>query len=129
MVDQVNADVITLGIGEKLTGLDIRMPLPRPTSILTIQVVWDDGSPVANAFLSLSDVTGEPGVSFGATADKRGRFTINGYVGQQVIVQARSPRPYLRIGDRYEPQEPSEKTRLTLEKPRETLRVVITKLR
>jgi hypothetical protein len=92
------------------------MPLPRPPSVLTIEVVCDDGSRVANAHLSLSDGTGARDVAFGAVADTLGRFTMNGYVGQQVLVQARS-------------NERSEKARITLDKPRETLRVVITKVR
>ena len=121
VVYQVSAEVITLGLGEKLTGLDIRMPPSRTASVLTIEVVWDDGSPIANAQLSLSDATGASDVAYGSVADKQGRFTVNGYVGQQVIVQARS--------NRADPIERSEKTRITLEKPRETLRVVITKLR
>lgn len=129
VVDQVNAEVITVGVGEKRTGLDIRMPSPRPPSVLTIEVVWDDGSPVAKAQLSLRDATGESDSSFGAVADENGRFKIDGYVGQQVIVTARSTRPYVPVGSRYEPMERSDNPRITLEKPQETIRVVITKLR
>jgi hypothetical protein len=129
VVDQVNAEAITVGVGEKRTGLDIRMPLLRPPSVLTIEIVWDDGSPVAKAQLSLRDATGESDVAFGAVADENGRFKINGYVGQQVIVDARSTRPYVPVGNRYEPMERSDKPRITLEKPRETIRIVITKLR
>lgn len=130
VVDQPNAEVITLAAGEKRTGLDVRVPLRRPASIVSGQVVWADGSPVANASLSLRDITHrESGVSYGAQADENGRFTINGYVGQKLLINASSNRPYVPLGARYEPMERSEQVRITLEKPQETIRVVITKLR
>jgi 5-hydroxyisourate hydrolase-like protein (transthyretin family) len=129
VLDQVNADLITVGTGEKVTGLNIRMPLPRPASVLTIQIVWDDGSPVAKAQLSLRESTGASDVAFGAVADERGRLKVTSYVGQQIVIDARSNRPYVSAGDRFEPMERTEKVHVTLEKPRETVKVVITKLR
>jgi 5-hydroxyisourate hydrolase-like protein (transthyretin family) len=129
VLDQANAEVITLGAGEKLTGLDIRVPLPRAPSVVTVRVVWADGSPVSKASLTLRDATGEPDVAFAAQADEHGRFTINGYVGQQLIVEARSNRPYVALGDRFEPMERCEKVQVTLEKARESIKVVITKIR
>ena len=129
VADRESAEVITVGPGEKLTGLDFRAPLRRPPSVAVVQVVWADGSPVAKAHLTLSDPTGEPGVGFGAQTDEQGRFTINGYVGQRVVVEARSNRPYVPLGNQYEPMERSQKARVTLEKPQETIKVVITKIR
>jgi hypothetical protein len=129
VVDRENAEVITVGPGEKLAGLDFRVPLRRPPSLAVIQVVWGDGSPVEKAFLSLRDPAGESDSSFGAQTDKDGRYTMNGYVGQKVIVEARSNRPYVPLGDRYEPMERSQKIQVTLERPRETIKVVITKIR
>jgi hypothetical protein len=129
VTDQANAEVITIGPGEKLTGLDIRVPLRKPPSTATIQVVWADGTPVNNAQLTLSDPTGESGIGFGAQADEHGRFLINGFVGQQLTVEARSNREYVPLGSKYEPMERCEKVRVTLEKPRQTIRVVITKIR
>lgn len=129
VVDQADAKVITLGPGEKLTDLDIRVPLPRPRSVATIQVVWADGSPVPKAFLTLKDATDKPDVAYGAPADEAGRFVINGYVGQQLIVEARSNREYVPLGAKFEPMERCDKVRIRLEKPQETFRVVITKLR
>jgi hypothetical protein len=129
VTEQANAEVITIGPGEKLTGLDIRVPLRKSPSTATIQVVWGDGSPVSNAQLTLSDPTGEAGVGFGAQADEHGRFVINGFMGQQVSVEARSNREYVPLGNKFEPMERSEKVRVTLEKPKQTIRVVITRLR
>lgn len=91
VVDQPNAEVITLGAGEKRTDLDVRVPLRRPASVVSVQVVWADGSPVANASLTLRDITHrEEGVSYGARADEHGRFKINGYVGQKLLIRASS---------------------------------------
>ena len=129
VVDQVNAEVITVAPGQKLTGLDFRVPLRRPPSVAVVQVVWADGSPVKRATLLLRDLAGEADSNFSAQADEHGRFTINGYVGQNVIVEARSNRPYVPLGDRYEPMERSQKVQVTLEKPQETIKVVITKIR
>lgn len=129
VVDKANAEVITVGPGEKLTGLDFRVPLRRPPSVAVIKVVWADGSPVENAHLTLHDPTGNTDVGYGAQADENGVFTLNGYVGQKVTVEARSNREYTPLGDRYEPMERCEKVQVTLEKPKVTIKVVITKIR
>jgi len=127
-VDQANAEVITVGPGEKLTGLDFRVPLRKPLSVAVIKVVWADGSPVEKAYLTLKDPS-DMNIGYGEQADERGLFTLNGYVGQKVIVEARSNRPYTPLGDRWEPMERSEKVQVTLQKPKETIKVVITKIR
>lgn len=130
VVDQPNAEVITLGTGEKLTGLDIRVPLRRPASVVSGQVVWEDGSPVAKASLRLKDVSdGESSLTFGLQADEQGRFKIDGYIGQKLLVDASSGRPYVPLPDRYEPMERSETVRITLSRPKERIKVVLTKIR
>ena len=130
VVDQPNAEVITVGTGAKLTGLDIRVPLRRPASVVSGQVVWTDGSPVAKASIRLKDIgDGESGISYGLQADEQGRFTIEGYVGQKLFVEASSDRPYVPLPDRYEPMERSETLRITLSRPKEQIKVVITKIR
>ncbi|HKR13263.1 MAG TPA: carboxypeptidase regulatory-like domain-containing protein [Pyrinomonadaceae bacterium] len=130
VVDQANAEVITVGPGEKLTGLDIRVPLRRPESVVSGQVVWSDGSPVAKASITLKDVTDtESNVGHGAQTDEQGRFTINGYIGQKLIIDAMSNRPYVPLGDRFQPMERSEKVRITLSRPKETVKIVLTKIR
>lgn len=71
----------------------------------------------------------ESDVNFGAQADKDGRYILNGHVGQQLIIEGRSDRQYVPLGSKFEPMERCETVRVTLEKPQETIRVVITKLR
>lgn len=130
VVDQAQAQTITVGAGEKLSDLEIRVPSKRPASILKGSVVWADGSPVANAGVRVSDVTrGESSVPHGLNADEQGHFTINGYTGQKLVIEATSNRPYVPKGNGFEPMERTEKVRITLERPAETLRIVITKIR
>jgi Carboxypeptidase regulatory-like domain len=130
VVDQPSAQVITLGAGEKLTDLDIRVPLRRPPSVVSGQVVWADGSPVAKALVIMKDVTErELSSGYGIDADEQGRFTITGYVGQKLIVEASSRRPYVPLPNRYEPMENSETVRITLSRAKERIKVVLTKIR
>jgi hypothetical protein len=130
VMDKAQARTITVGAGEKLSELEIRIPSKRPASILKGTVVWSDGSPVVKARLSVSDVTyREPGSHHLVNADEQGRLTINGYAGQTLVIEAESNRSYVPKGDRFEPMERTEQVRILLERPAETLRLVITKIR
>jgi 5-hydroxyisourate hydrolase-like protein (transthyretin family) len=129
VVDQPSAEVITLKVGEKRTDLDIRVPSRLPASVLTGKVVWADGSPVASPFLMIIDATRNGSTSrYGVPVDEQGRFTINGYVGQKLVLEARSNRPNVSSPGN-EPMERSEVVRITLGRPTETVKIVITKLR
>jgi len=128
VVNEAEAQTITVGAGEKLSEIEIRVPTKRPRSILNVSVVWADGSVVADAQLSITDVTQfESSVPYGLSADAQGHFKLEGYAGQILVISARSNRPF--TGNSYEPMERTETKRLTLERPTETLRLVITKLR
>ena len=129
VIDQAHAQAITVGAGEKLTNLEVRIPSKRPASILSGTVVWSDGSPVAKAQLLVMDVTQGEGFYHGVAADEQGQFKIEGYIGQKLVIVARSNRPYVSSGKANDPMEHVEKKRITLERPAETLRIVITKLR
>ena len=129
VVDQRHAQSITVGAGEKLSDFEIRIPSKRPDSVLTGTVVWADGSPVANAQLSVKDVTyNDNDMNDGMAADEQGRFKLNGYSGQKLIIEARSNRPYTNVNV-FGPMERSESLKITLERPTQTVRIVITKLR
>ena len=127
VVDQKHAQAITVGAGENLNDVEIRIPLKRPDSVLTGTVVWADGSPVVNAQLSFNDVTYvDNGASESMAADEQGRFKINGYSGQKFVIEARSNRPNVSV---LGPMERAETLKITLERPTHTVRIVITKLR
>lgn len=129
VVDQPSAEVITLAVGEKRTGLEFRVPSRRPASVVTGKVVWADGSPVASALLSIIDATQGPSSHrYAVPVDEQGRFIINGYVGQKLILEANSNRRNLPSPGN-EPMERSEIVRITLERLAETVKIVITKLR
>jgi hypothetical protein len=130
VVDQRHAQTITVGAGEKLSDFEIRIPSKRPDSVLTGTVVWADGSPVADAQLSVKDVTyNDNSSTYGVSADEQGRFKINGYSGQKLIIETSSNRPYVPRGSSFDPMERAEILKITLERPTHTVRIVITKLR
>lgn len=130
VLDQAQAEVITIGVGEKVTDRLVRVPMRRPESIVNGQVVWEDGSPVSAAQLLITDITaGEKTLSHGSQADEQGRFTITGYVGQKFSIYAHSNRKNIPPGRPSEPAERSVQVRVVLEQPTETLKIVITKLR
>ena len=129
VTDQAQAQVITVGAGEKLSELEIRILSKKPVSVVSGTVVWSDGSPVANAQVIVIDFTnGETPRPFVIPADELGRFKIYGYIGQRFMIAARSTRPNTTRPNPAGPTENSEKTQLILERPAETLRLVITKL-
>jgi protocatechuate 3,4-dioxygenase beta subunit len=128
--DISKAEVITLGAGENVRERDLQLPTRRAPSIVSGKVVWADGTPVANAGISFRDVTyHDPKMNHGMQADENGYFTIKGYVGQILVIEARSNRPY--FGDRqpFQPMERVEPVRIVLGNPTEVLKIIITKLR
>ncbi len=130
VLDQAQAEVITVSLGEKVTDRLIRVPSRRVSSVVSGQVVWEDGSPVSAAQLLLTDITNGVKPSFHAIqADDQGRFSITGYVGQKLMLHARSNRQFVPTDRPRDPIERSEPVRLSLERPTETLKLVITKLR
>jgi carboxypeptidase family protein len=129
VIDKEQAQAITVGAGEKLNDLVVRVPAKLPPSVVKVKVVWADGSPVAKAILSVTDVTqGESSLSNSVQADEQGHATIDGYVGQKLFIHARSDRQWIP-SPRNEPMERVEIVRLTLDGPTQTVRMVITKIR
>ena len=129
VADQSSAEVITLGVGEKRSDLDILIPLRRPLSVVSGRIVWDDGSPVAAAYLTAGDLTyGGSSLRNAVEVDHDGRFTLNGYVGQKLRFEARSNRPHVQSPTN-EPMESSKPVDIVLERPTEMVTIVIKKLR
>lgn len=129
VADQPSAEVITLGVGEERTDLDIRVPLRRPSSVVSGRIVWTDGSPVTAAYLAVVDLTyGGSSLRNGVDVDEHGQFSLNGYVGQKLRFEARSKRPHVQSPTN-EPMESSKPVDIVLERPTEAVTIVITKLR
>lgn len=126
-----DAGVISLGAGVSLKGHDFTLQPRRAESVVEGVVVWDDGSPVAKAYVSFRDVTyHDPGADNGAPrADERGRFTLKGFQGQTFLISVSSDRQFNGDLRRDGPMERSEPVRVTLNSPTEPVRIVITKLR
>lgn len=120
VVDQRHAQAITVGAGEKLSDFEVRIPSKRADSVLNGTVVWADGSPVAKAQLIVTDETRSADrMPYRVMADEQGRFKINGYSGQRLVIFATS----------YDPLERPESLRITLEHPTHTVRIVLKKIR
>lgn len=120
VTDQTHARVITLEAGENASDLEIRVAAKRTTSVINGNVVWDDGAPVKNAMVLVKDAA--YGEFWVLKADGQGRFKIDGYVSQKLVVEARHEPPNAESS---EPVEISEEITITLERSAETLRIVI----
>jgi hypothetical protein len=130
VADISKAEVITLGVGEKLSDFNFRLPARREPSTITGKVVWNDGTPVANAGISFREVTyHDPGINNGIQADDQGYFTINAFIGQTFVIEARSNRPYDGDPRRLGPMERAEPLRVAVSYPAEVEKIVITRLR
>lgn len=130
VTDISEAEIITLAAGENLREVNMQLPSRRSPGVISGKVVWDDGTPVANAGISFREVTyHDPQLNYGIQADDQGYFTINGYIGQQFVIEARSNRPYDGDPRRLGPMERVEPLRVKVSSPTEALRIVITRLR
>jgi hypothetical protein len=106
------------------------VPQGRAESVIKGVVVWADGTPVAKANVAYKDVThNDPGINYGSQADEQGRFTIKGFAGQTLLIEALSNRTFVGDFSRDGPMERVERVRITLNEPTETVKIVITKLR
>jgi hypothetical protein len=127
--DASQATIVSVGAGEKLIDHDLRLLPRRVARALHVRVVWGDGTPVANAGLSFRDVSSSvSGTSTGGTTDYRGRFTINAYEGQILVIEARSNRPYPNNLLRGELIERTAPVRITVGNQAEQAKIVIIKL-
>ncbi len=125
------AESVNIGAGERAKDRDLTLPARRAESVVNGIVVWDDGSPVAGANISVRDLTyHDPGTDYGLEpADAQGRFTHKGYQGQVLLIRAGSNRQFVGDFRRDGPMERAEPVRVTLDGPTESVRIVITKLR
>jgi hypothetical protein len=127
VTDVTKARVIVVEPGENLKDLEIRVT-KRPVSIVEGSVVWPDGSPVKNAFLYVADITDVDSLSVGIRPDEQGRFKLNGYVGQELVIKATDRHPDPPSTKRTEPEATGQVT-ITLKNVTESVRIVMRKPR
>lgn len=130
VADIAQAEVVPLGAGEDVQDRDLRVPQAHAESLVKGVVVFADGTPAAKANVSYKDVTHhDPGINHGTQADDEGRFTIKGFAGQTLLIEASSSRPFVGDFRRDGPMERSERVRIALNEPTEPVKIVITKIR
>ena len=130
VAEAAQAEVVSLGEGEELKDRDMRVPQARAESVVKGVVVWADGTPVPKANVGYKDVTHhDPGINNGTQADEQGRFTLKGFAGQTLLIEASSNRTFVGDLRRDGPIERAEKVRITLNEPTETVKIVVTKIR
>jgi hypothetical protein len=126
VTDKPQAEVITVGVGEKLTDLNIRMPPRRPAGVINGLIVKADGSPIPSAALIVMDITGGvPRILLGVQVDEQGRFTINGYIGQVFAVQGGPSGPKYPNGAPPIPIVSSVPQRIAIERATQTIKLVV----
>lgn len=89
--DESAARVFTLEEGQRLSGIEFRLPAPLVPRVLTGTVVWPNGRPAAGAELRLEEVVSGRSAEWGVKTDRRGRFTSHVYEGLRYRVEASIP--------------------------------------
>jgi hypothetical protein len=126
VTDKPQAEVITVGVGEKLTDLNIRMPSRRAAGVIHGLIVKADGSPVPSAALIVMDITGGvPRILLGVQVDEQGRFTIKSYIGQVFAVQGGPSGPKYPNGAPPIPILSSVPQRIAIERATQTIKLVV----
>lgn len=123
---RAEASVIEIGLGQKQSVRELRLP-PRIIE-RTVQgvVVWPDGTPAGGADVHMTHIN-RPGYSVNGwpKADAQGRFTLTGLDGETYFVHAHAAKypdkPYHESG-----QTHAEPPRVTLTENAFGLRLVLT---
>jgi len=117
--DREKAAVLRVGLGEKVEGLEFR--LPDGFSVCTVEgdVVWKDGTPAGEVEVILlcprSTAPNGSVIEFGATSvrtDAQGHFRLEGLSGETYWIEARTSREDEKEGT-VELHSPSRKLSLT----------------
>ncbi|HKE55696.1 MAG TPA: carboxypeptidase-like regulatory domain-containing protein [Pyrinomonadaceae bacterium] len=77
--EKEKATVLTISAGDNLSDYDIHIPTQESTRILKGVLLYEDGTPVAKAFVEFKADSVRPGYSgeVHTSTDKQGRFTLN----------------------------------------------------
>src|SRR5262249_5726409 len=92
------AEIIKVELGARIEGLEFLLPEEYKVRTVEGQVVWKDGTPVADAEVMLlcPESSKQDGfiVEFRPTAahtDEQGRFRLEGFTGEVYWLEARGP--------------------------------------
>jgi hypothetical protein len=85
------ANVLKLGEGQHLSGIEFRLPPPLKRRAITGVVVWPDGRPVARGEVSLTEVASGRPAGMDAKVDAGGRFSIEAFEGVRYKLSASVP--------------------------------------
>jgi hypothetical protein len=88
--DRNKADFLTPGRGQKLTGIDLKLPVPRISATLRVESYFEDGSPAIGAVAHGEDLLGVGRVSSMESEGKSNVLTIPVYVGERYIIKGRN---------------------------------------
>ena len=104
--EREKASTIRLGLGERVEGLEFRLPDEYRVTTVEGQATWADGTPAANVdVMLLCPQSKKPDgfvVEFGPTSaktDEQGRFRLEGFIGQTYWLEARGYKPGKKEGE------------------------------
>jgi 5-hydroxyisourate hydrolase-like protein (transthyretin family) len=123
---RVEATVIEIGLGQKQSVRELRLPSRLVERTAQGIVVWPDGTPATGAEVYMTHIN-RPGYSVSGTAkaDAQGRFMLAGLDGQTYFVHAHAPKypskPYNESG-----QTHAEPPQVTLAENAFGLKLVLT---
>ena len=97
--ERKNAAKIRVGLGERVDGLEFRLPAGSVVRTIEGEVVWDDGNPAADITVHLlcpqstkpNGFTIESGPTSTHT-DNEGRFRLEGFTGETYWIEARGSK-------------------------------------
>lgn len=92
--DQSKATVIEIGLGEKLSGIDIHLPPSLAEYVVRGFVTWADGSLAAGVDVYLEDINSPDRCisTCGQKTDAQGQFELRGYSGYTYRVVSTADR-------------------------------------
>ena len=113
--EREKASMIRVGLGEKIEGLEFRLPPEYLVRMIEGEVVWSDGTPAVDVevLLLCPKSTEEKGFKVhvmppGTKTDSQGRFRIEGLTGESYWIEARG-RVTNKKGESIEMHSPSFK--------------------
>jgi hypothetical protein len=128
--EREKATVVRVGLGEKIEGLEFRLPDEFRVRTVEGQVVWKDGTPAANVEVMLLCPTSNKAAGLRVEyrppttkTDEQGRFLLKGFSGETYWIEARASRPGAKEGEVIALHSPSRK--LSLDDSLKNLRVVL----